>query len=317
MRDVTDQIAEYFDVTVERVTADDVFAAARVGRTRPLAPVPETRLRPAWALAVTFVTTLVVVSGSIGVGLLLRSEGSPIGAGGRAAADGIATGIPWASIAVALVGIAAVACAIAFTRRRRATRERTTRLPDTRESAEGGTMTTTTPPAPVDERVHHLEARNRTLTIVVVVLAILAIGLGAWAVYQAVATDDVGPDEVLSLTDAWFAANEAQDGSVVDLYVPRFGYHQLGTEQFRGEEIPAHLSGNATYEPEWIGDPVVLYENDEAGRYIVSRPMRITGGGGAYESVMLFEAIRDADGDLLLAQTEWLYEHEGWATPSS
>jgi hypothetical protein len=315
MRDVTDQIAEYFDVAVERVTADDVFAAARIGRPTQIAPVRETRLRPAWALAVTFVTTLVVVSGSIGLGLLLRSGGSPIGAGGPAVStDGIQRSVPWALIAIAAVSVAVIVIVVAVRRRRIAAAVRGGGLPDEREHSEGGTMTTTTPPAPVDERVHHLEVRNRTLTIVVAVLAVLAIGLGAWAVYQAVATD-AGPDEVLSLTDDWFAANAARDGSVVALYAAN-GYHQYGTDQYRGGNIAAHLSSNPTLEHEWIGDPTVIYESDDGSRYIVSRPMRITAPAGTYESVVLFEAVRNTDGDLLLAQTEWLYDHGTGATSS-
>lgn len=315
MRDVTDQIADYFDATVERITADDVLAAARVAKPMPVAPVRETRLRPAWAFAVTFVTTLVVVSGSIGIGLLLRSEGSPLGAGGPATStDATQPGVPWALIAIAAVSVAVIVIVVAMRRQRIAAAVRGGRLPDEREHSEGGTMTTTTPPAPVDEQVHHLEVRNRTLTIVVVVLAVLAIGLGAWAVYQAVATD-AGPDEVLSLTDDWFAANQAADGSVVALYA-RNGYHQYGTDQYRGEDIPAQLSGDPALEHEWIGDPIVIYESDDGSRYIVSRPMRITGPMGTYESAILFEAVRNTDGDLVLAQTEWLYDHGAWATSS-
>ncbi|RLE13578.1 MAG: hypothetical protein DRJ28_07115, partial [Actinobacteria bacterium] len=62
MRDLTDQLADYFDATVERITAEDVLAGRQV---RPPAqhlhqPIRKRMLRPAWALSVAFVTTIVV-----------------------------------------------------------------------------------------------------------------------------------------------------------------------------------------------------------------------------------------------------------------
>jgi hypothetical protein len=304
MRDLDQQLADYFDATVERITAEDVLIGARSRAWETdERPIRTASRRPAWAIAVAFVATIVVVSGSLGVGLFLRASSTPVGAGGTALAETASgTTSPWIFIGGALAALAAIAVAA------------TARVM-TAEGRNGGTsMTVTTERPAADDRIHKLTNRNRTLTIAVIVLAILAIGLGAWAVYEATASESAGPAEVTDLTDEWFAANEAADGSVTAMYSTN-GYHQYGIQQFRGDEIAAHLSAAPNNEFEWIGEAVVLVDSGD-GRWVTARPMRITSGFGVFESIISFEVIRAADGELLLAQTEWLYDHGNRAQPT-
>lgn len=79
MRDVGTQLADYFDATVERITEADVAASRSIREQPQHPPVRGRQLRPAWALAVTFVTTLAVIGGSLGFGLMLRRQGTDIG----------------------------------------------------------------------------------------------------------------------------------------------------------------------------------------------------------------------------------------------
>ena len=172
-------------------------------------------------------------------------------------------------------------------------------------------MTTTIDKPAADDRVHRLENRNRTLTIAVIVLAVLAIGLGAWAIYQATTAEDLGtPEDVAAITDDWVAAIRQHDGSVVDLYAPD-GYHQYGTETFRGEDIAVHLGGDegsvevGTHE--WTSDPLVVV--DSGDRWVVVRSMHISGAGVDAESTLSYEIVRMDDGSLKIAQSAWLLDH--------
>jgi hypothetical protein len=302
MRDVNDQLVDYFDATVERITPEDVLAGVRVRAVVPERTAPRRRApHPAWALGTAFVTTLVVISGSLGIGLFLRSRATPIGAGGTAldhsAADtalgwtfAIATAVALAMLAIALLARGWIVAA----------------------GRNGGTTMTTTIDTPaVDDRVHRLENRNRILTIAVIVLVVLAVGLGAWAVYQATTAEDLGvPEDVAAITDDWQAANNRHDGSVVDLYTPN-GYHEYGAEIYRGEDIAVHLGTQEgtvqTGTHEWTSDPVVLV--DQGDRWVVVRAMHISVGGTDAESTLSFEIVRRDDGSLKIAQSSWLIAH--------
>jgi hypothetical protein len=312
MRDVNDQLADYFDATVERITAEDVLAGVRVRAIRPQEGAPQRPdvrpaprrpawLRPAWATGVAFVTTLVVISGSLGVGLLMRSQATPVGAGGTALDGGGAdTTLGWTFMIGTAVALAVLAIAL-LARGRVVTAGRNG----------GRTMTTTIDKPAADDRVHRLENRSRTLTIAVIVLAILAIGLGAWAVYQATTAEDLGvPEDVAAITDDWFAALARHDGSVVDLYTPN-GYHEYGAEIYRGEAMAVHLGGQegsiTTGTHEWTSNPVVLV--DTGDRWVVVRAMHIAVGGSNSESTLSYEIVRMDDGSLKIAQSSWLIDH--------
>lgn len=115
------------------------------------------------------------------------------------------------------------------------------------------------------------------------------------------------PEELAALIDDWYAANDRQDGSVLDLYVPE-GYHLYGSTRVEYDEIPGHLSGG-DIEHEWITEPMLIAE-DKDGRYVVVRGMRISSPIWSNASALLFEVVTTADDELRLVQTAWFYDTE-------
>lgn len=308
MRDVSEQLADYFDATVERITAEDVLAGREVASpTLQLQPNSTQRLRPVWALAVAFVTTIVVIGGSVGIGSLLRAELIPMGAGSGTAVPPTGSGTeaawPWILVSgLALVLLAAVVVVVA---KRRMSKVRTNR---------GMTMTMTTEQPAVDERVQRIQTTNRVLVVAVVVLAVLGIGLGGWAIYQATTTepavtvDNAGtvPDDVASLIDDWWAANDRGDGSVVELY--RIGgYHMFGGKRIAREDIADHLA-QPGWTSEWISEPYLVVDEGD-GRYVVVGGLRNSNVSSSSASAIVFEIKTDSDGQLQFAQTAWVYKN--------
>jgi hypothetical protein len=109
------------------------------------------------------------------------------------------------------------------------------------------------------------------------------------------------PTEVMALLDDWWAANERNDGSVVDLYTPN-GYHLYGETKYSRDSLAAHL--NTAVNPEWITEPYLIVA-DPRGRYVVTRGLQ----SGSSASALTFEILTMADGELKLAQTVWTYAH--------
>lgn len=111
MHDVTEQMAAYFDATVERVTAEDVLAGRSIhvqnGRHDP---VHRRRLQPAWVLAAGFAVTIVLVGGAV-VAVRWLSTGSTTEFGTDRAPVGDAgagVSVPWVLIAVGALLVASV-----------------------------------------------------------------------------------------------------------------------------------------------------------------------------------------------------------------
>ncbi len=118
---------------------------------------------------------------------------------------------------------------------------------------------------------------------------------------QAAAPPEV-PAEVLALLDAWWAANQRRDGSVVDLYTEN-GYHLYGDTKFSRDDLAAHLQ--LAVDPTWITEPYLIAADHSLGRYVVTRGMR----SGTIGSAVTFEVVTPTDGALKLAQTTWTYAH--------
>jgi hypothetical protein len=110
------------------------------------------------------------------------------------------------------------------------------------------------------------------------------------------------PPEVLALLDEWWAANERNDGSVVDLYTPA-GYHLYGETKYSLDNLAAHL--NRAVSPEWVTEPYLVVSQPMSGRYVVTRGLK----SGTKSSALTFEIVTDADGDLKLAQSAWILAH--------
>lgn len=302
MRDLGGQLADYFDATVERITPEDIIAGNEVRHPSPqLTPRPKRQLRAAWAVGAAFATTIVAIGGSMGVVTLLRARRVPMGSGiGQpvvASGTGGDVGWLWVVLAGLSVGLIVAVAALMVKGRR------------TRVGANGGTtMTMTTDKPQVDDSVHKLHTTNRVLIVAVVVLALLAIGLGGWAIYQATASDQgtAIPQNVATLLDEWEAANNRADGSVAELYAIA-GYHQAGTTIYRGEDIVNQLSAPG-YAHEWTTEPYLLVDEGD-GRFVVTRGLRIEDPTMVATSVFVFEITTDADGELEFAQTNWIWVH--------
>ena len=94
-------------------------------------------------------------------------------------------------------------------------------------------MTATQERPDTAEQTDQLQKTNRGLLVALIVTALIALGLGAWGVWQATTTEEAvaAPEGVVGMTDTWFAALEQGDESVLDLYVTG-GFHQYATERY-------------------------------------------------------------------------------------
>lgn len=314
MHDISDQLANYFDATVERLTVEDLQAASEVDmQARPVIEMRRPRLRPAWALLVAFVTTISVVGGSLGIGLMLRRDPTPVGASGdpsvgRQFAEAADTGGEgWVFVVGAVLLILLVGGLMAA-------RGRTKKL-----GTNGGeTMTTTLErPTPTDRGVEKLMKTNRTLTFMAIVLAVLAVGFGSWAVYQATTGDEtpaveevatsVAPTmsaELAAVPDNWVAALERRDGSIVDLYAVG-GFHSFNDKRYYGDEIENHLTASPELNHEWVTEPILLFSDEADGRFTIARTMRNSTPTFSATSALVFEIVTGPDGELLIANDIW------------
>ena len=106
---------------------------------------------------------------------------------------------------------------------------------------------------------------------------------------------------MLTLLDEWWAANERNDGSVVDLYAAD-GYHLYGDTKYSLDSLAAHLQ--LAVNPKWITEPFLIVAESD-GRYVVTQGME----SASWASALTFEIVTTADGELRIAQTDWTYAH--------
>jgi hypothetical protein len=92
-------------------------------------------------------------------------------------------------------------------------------------------------------------------------------------------------------------------GAVTELHAPT-GFHLYNNRMIAHDDIAAHLEtgGNG----EWITDPSLLLDVGNS-LYVVAR--RVRSGVGATGS-LTFVIRRDTVGELEIALTAWLLEHE-------
>ena len=109
------------------------------------------------------------------------------------------------------------------------------------------------------------------------------------------------PDDVAALTAAWGDAINSGDGAVTALY-SESGFHLYNTTKIDHDDIAAHLEGPTT-DGEWVTEPYLLIDEGD-GRYIVARGTR---GAGVYPGSLTFLIVRDADGELEIAETAFVY----------
>lgn len=290
MRDVETQLREYFDAAVERVTVDDVFARQQVAaqgaakRRRPA-------LRPAWAGVVAFVATLVVLGGSLGLGVAVREP--ELDAGYTLVPEGTAEGVAstsayWLLIPALAVAMAAVVALIVRNRQVSTRKERA--------------MATTIETTPA-EQLKTAERNNRWLVVTVVVLAVALVALGAWVVYDLAsepATDI--PDEVSTLFDDYTAAWNAHDrDAFLAQTTEDYTFNSAGVT--RSRETQAAMLGMAqSFHVERVGDLVVMGEGPD---YYVTVANEITYQDNDYVGVSTYRLVETQEG-LRVAEHVWV-----------
>jgi hypothetical protein len=192
---------------------------------------------------------------------------------------------------------------------------------------EGGAMTSTISSSrgEVTERPDRSSPRNRGLLIAVVVLAVIAVGLGIALVAQ-VSTDDDGtavPDDVQAVVDEYLLAVENVDFEAMQAVVtedfrrPFYEGDPAGTglmtsegitlpeqDVWTIEDFEAEFwdSDTAVYDVEHIGDPIVQGD----GPWYVSVAQHWTSAslGNQFDAIYTF-AVVDEDGTLKIDDAYW------------
>ncbi len=109
------------------------------------------------------------------------------------------------------------------------------------------------------------------------------------------------PDDVAALTVAWGDAMSSGDGAVTALYTEN-GFHLSNTTKIEHDDIAAHLE-EPTTDGKWATEPYLLIDEGD-GRYIVARGVY---GAGVHPGSLTFLIVRDADGELEIAETAFVY----------
>lgn len=259
---VEDQLREYFDAGVERISVADILAQAEVRERKPAPPLPMRR-RPAWAALGAFALTIVVMGGLLFAGRLMRTQELEAGAGTPATAiepgpgDALA-GDPWPALVLFVGGVAALAAWAYATRSNR-------RKPKTRKKVEAMATMEKTPVREESARIEKVEKRNRWLIVAVVVLALLAVALGVWLLVDALSTSETAaPAEVEALLSDYVDAWNAHDGEAAIALMTSGAVHEAGPTEYTDDSLVAHIDGTSLYETEItpIGDVVVMGDGD-------------------------------------------------------
>lgn len=292
MRDVENQLADYFDATVERVTVDDMVAG-RVLEPAPMKPHRRLAARPAWALISAFAITLLVVGVPLIVGVLVGADPEDMGGSPNPPpiAGEPATGLDGFAIGVA-IGLL-VALALAAVRSFAIDRNG------------GVAMTTTLTRETVETDFRRLKTTNRILLITAIVLGLLAIGFAAWAVYGLnTEPDNAVSTEIQSLVDDYEAAWNNYDGDaflalVTDDFRGDYGSGEIGAA-YQASEIN-YMLGNYDWSIERIGDPTMSGD----GPWYVVTTQRLTNTTGTSHGVSVLTVVDDG-GMLRIAEHLWI-----------
>jgi len=251
MSELDTQLRDYFDATVERVTAEDILAGQRVFETiRPV--TPRRSWHPAWVAVGAFVATVAVLGGTFGLGAVLTGPTGDIGSGGvtgavREATEAASGG--WLLIA-AIAAVVAIGGALIALKRRQGTHE----------EEEEDTMATTIE-APPAKKTGTADHNNRGLIITVVVLAVALLALGAWAIYQQTAeSETAGPAAVNELLDDYGAAWDNYDGEAFLALTTADYVHDNGSTTYDQAGTATLISGTLggmSFQAEQVGDRIV------------------------------------------------------------
>lgn len=299
MPDLELQLREYLDATVERITPEDVFARHALGRR--VAHQPH-RLAPAWAAAYGFAMTLLVIGGSIGIGLVLRTEpGFSTGPGRISYGAGTSTSelFGWLLVGLAAVlGIAAlvlIGFALSTNHRKRRKEE---------------AMATTLDRPPIERELESVHRTNRWLIAAVVVLAIAVVALGAWVVYDLTTDSSAVPAEVEALVEDYMNALSTYDGDALmaTMYEPTFRFKY-------GTALSLNAADNVASLAEWEADGMKVEISGDLAfteaaypyDYYVAVPLHMTSTAnpGGSEGIELMGIIDRVDTGLRVTYAEY------------
>ncbi len=296
------QLREYFDAGVERISAEDVIAGARVSEAG-LQPLRAKRnLRPAWAAVGAFAATLAGLGGFVTVLKLAPRIAGDVGAG---AAEIVDTSEGTIGIWLIAAFVAAIAAGLTVWLVRRSSKR--TENEEEIESEQGKVR--------VVETIEHIESeemttekteqRSRWPIVVIVVLAIALVGLVAWmTLAMRPNSPNAAPPEIVQLMEDYSAAWNAYDGNALEtLVTDDYRFHSAtldyGIANVRGSLLP-FMTG-----VDWhltSGGPYYAVEGDSTGTWLVSSEgSTITRGGLDYAQMGMWEIVTSSEGTLLVA----------------
>lgn len=164
-----------------------------------------------------------------------------------------------------------------------------------------------------DEQLLH---QNRTLKLILLVVAIIALGLGGVLIYSAASNDDSAsavPADVQQVIDDYITAMENRDYAAFqeavtdDFTRAAYTVEQDGTGEYRGVQDVEDFDwledeNSVVYDVVTTGSEVVRGD----GPWVVSVPQDWVqvGTGTGYESIYTF-AIVDKDGTLQIEDAYW------------
>lgn len=209
MRDVTEQLAAYFDATVERVTADDVLAGADVrSQNGRVAPTRVPRLRPAWVVAAGFVATVVLIGGAIGITRLLERGSGEVGAPPPVGDAGDGLSGPWALLIAAGVILVLAVVGLAWRSRREIVKEQDMQT--------------------IERPEVEVSPRPRSPAILIALVALLVVAAGAIGWWIGSSGDSGAAGDVPEIVELWNQAwVDGDAGALVALYAEDAVYEQI------------------------------------------------------------------------------------------
>lgn len=249
--------------------------------------------RPALVAAAACVATLVVLGGSLAVGLVFREPQQDVGGGWiqlTVPTTNSENSLAWWVIGAAVLGIAASALILR------------SHLINARKEPE---MAATLDKSPMIEQVTGTpRRRDRRLLLIILVLAAAVIALGALVAFDlASSSETAANDEVTELFDDYMTSWVGTDTTrYLELTGPGYTFSSLG-QVSTAEEQAAPLAGAGGFTAvETIGDLVVT---TNSGQYMVAAAQRISHGGRDYVGVSALRMVNRGSG-LQVVEHTWI-----------
>ncbi|MEN8235338.1 MAG: nuclear transport factor 2 family protein [Actinomycetota bacterium] len=217
MSRIESQLREYFDAGVERITADDVFARARVeegGLERLHVQRSRPTLNPAWAAVGAFVITLLGLGGLAAVLSLAPNivDGVDVGAAEIVESNGGTLSV-W--IVAALAAAVAAGITVWFVRRPRGGDGG-----DPDAEPEQGRVKVMETIESTEERAEMTEHRSRWPMIVIALLAVALVAALLWmTLAMRPNSPNAAPPEIVELMEEYNAAWNAYDVDALEALV--------------------------------------------------------------------------------------------------